>query len=212
MSSERWQVARLEEIERRGKWIPVREHLGIRAFGINAYVANDEGTIINDHDEADSGQQELYVVLDGTARFTVDGEEFDAPAGTLVSVRDPASRRTATGDATILAIGGAPGSAYEALDWGDAWTLHQESLGQYGEKQYAEAAATVRRALETHPDHPGLNYNLACFTSLAGERGDDLFDHLRRSVELFPPFREQARQDDDLAPVRDDPRFEAALK
>jgi hypothetical protein len=62
------------------------------------------------------------------------------------------------------------------------------------------------------PDHPGLNYNYACFATLAGETGDEKFDHLRRSVELFPPFREQARSDDDLAAVRDDPRFEEALR
>jgi hypothetical protein len=32
-----WHVARLDDIERRGRDIPVREHLGIQAFGINAY-------------------------------------------------------------------------------------------------------------------------------------------------------------------------------
>jgi hypothetical protein len=47
---------------------------------------------------------------------------------------------------------------------------------------------------------------------LAGETGDETFDHLKRGVELFPPFRDQARADEDLAPVRDDPRFEDALR
>jgi hypothetical protein len=61
------------------------------------------------------------------------------------------------------------------------------------------------------PDHAGLNYNYACFASLAGETGDETFDHLRRSVELRPQFREDARRDDDFEPVRDDPRFEQAL-
>ena len=32
----KWRVARLDEIERRGSFIPVREHLGIHSFGINA--------------------------------------------------------------------------------------------------------------------------------------------------------------------------------
>jgi hypothetical protein len=76
-----WQVARLDDIERRGRDIPVREHLGIHAFGINAYG---------------SGQEELYIVLDGKATFEVDGEAVDAPPGTLVSV-GPESRRKATG-------------------------------------------------------------------------------------------------------------------
>ncbi len=48
--------------------------------------------------------------------------------------------------------------------------------------------------------------------ALAGETGDETFGHLKRSVELYPRFREQARVDDDFAAVRDDPRFEEALR
>jgi hypothetical protein len=62
------------------------------------------------------------------------------------------------------------------------------------------------------PDNPGLHYNYACFATLAGDTGDDMFAHLRRSVELLPRFRKDARTDDDLAAVRDDPRFEEALR
>jgi uncharacterized cupin superfamily protein len=69
-----WQVAHLDDIERRGRDIPVREHLGIHAFGINAYTPGEDGTLINEHDEAGSGQEELYLVLDGKATFEVDGE------------------------------------------------------------------------------------------------------------------------------------------
>jgi hypothetical protein len=38
-----------------------------------------------------------------------------------------------------------------------------------------------------------------------------VFAHLRRSIELHPPFREQARRDDDFPAVRDDPPFGQAL-
>jgi mannose-6-phosphate isomerase-like protein (cupin superfamily) len=99
-----WKAARLDDIERRGRDIPVREHLGIHAFGINAYTPGEDGTLINEHDEAGSGQEELYIVLDGKATFEVDGEAVDAPAGTLVFV-GPESRRKATGDGTVLAVG-----------------------------------------------------------------------------------------------------------
>ena len=120
-----WKVARLDEIERRGRYMPVREHFGIRAFGITAYTPGDDGTLISDHTESGSGQEELYIVLDGTATFEVDGETFDAPAGTYVSV-PPESRRKATGEGTVLAIGATPGEAYEALDWGEAWPFDEE--------------------------------------------------------------------------------------
>jgi mannose-6-phosphate isomerase-like protein (cupin superfamily) len=206
----KFRVARLDEIEKRGSFIPVREHLGIHSFGINARVQGDNGVLVNEHDEA-GGQEEVYVVLDGTATFEIDGQTVEAPAGTFISV-EPEAKRKATGDATVLALGGTVGEAYQAMDWGEAWPFHSESMSAYGEQRYADAAAAVRRALETYPDHAGLNYNYACFATLAGEVDDETFAHLRRGVEGFPPFREQARGDDDLAAVRDDPRFEDALR
>jgi len=206
----KWQVVRLDDIERRGRDIPVREHLGIHAFGVNAFTPGEDNLLINEHTEAGSGQEELYIVLDGTAVFEIYGETVDAPAGTFVFV-GPESRRKATGDGTILALGGTPGQAYQGIDWGEAWAFHRDSMTAYGEQRYADALAAVRSGLELMPDNPGLNYNFACFAALAGETGDETFDHLHRAVELFPAFREQARKDDDLDAVRDDSRFEEAL-
>jgi hypothetical protein len=205
------QVAHLDEIERLGTDIPVREHLGIRAFGINAYTPGEDGTLINDHDEAETGQEELYMVFDGHATFEIDGETVDAPAGTFVFVR-PESRRKASGDGTVLAVGATPGEAYQGIDWGEAWPFHRESMNAYREQRYADALEAVRDALELMPEHAGLHYNYACFATLAGDTGDDMFAHLRRSVELLPRFREDARREGDFAAVRDDPRFDQALR
>jgi hypothetical protein len=167
--------------------------------------------LISQHDESGSGQEELYIVLDGHATFELDGETVEAPAGTFVLV-GPDARRKATGEGTILALGATPGEAYEAIEWGEAWPFHSESMKAYGEERYADALAAVRGGLERMPDHAGLHFNYACFATLAGETGDDTFAHLRRAVELSPRFREDARRDDDLAAVRDDPRFEDALR
>src|SRR3954447_14941381 len=206
----KWRVVRLDEIEQGGSFIALRERLGIHSFGINAIKQGEDGTLINEHDES-GGQEEVYVVLDGTATFEIDGETFEAPAGTFVSV-EPEARRKATGDATVLALGGTVGEAYQAFDWGEAWHIQNESMQAYGEQRYTDAAAAVRRGLEQFPDHAGLNYNYACFATLAGETGDETFEPLRRGVELFPPFGDQARADEDLAAVRNDPRFEEALR
>jgi mannose-6-phosphate isomerase-like protein (cupin superfamily) len=206
-----WKVARLDEIERRGRDLPVREHLGLHAFGVNAFTTGEDGTLVNEHDEVGSGQEELYVVLDGTVTFEIEGEAFEASPGTLVAV-GPEARRKATGEGTLLVVGAAPGEAYQGVDWGEAWPLHSESMTAYGEQRYADALAAVRTAIEHIPDHAGLHYNYACFATLAGETGDETFAHLRRSVELLPRFREDARRDDDFAAVRDDPRFEEALR
>ena len=150
----KWQVARLDDIERRDRNIPVREHLGIKAFGINAFTPGEDALLINEHDESGSGQEELYIVLDGTATFELDGETVDAPAGTMVFV-SPETRRKATGDGTVLVLGGTPGQAYQALDWGEAWSFHRDSLKAYGEQRYADALADVRARPRAHAGSPG---------------------------------------------------------
>lgn len=102
----------------------VRHHLGVRAFGVNLFeapAADDE--VIESHVETQdspSEHEELYLVLDGAARFEVDGEAVDAPAGTFVFVPDPASRRVAvaTEDGTrVLAMGAPRGAAFEVSAW-----------------------------------------------------------------------------------------------
>ena len=150
-------------------------------------------------------------MLDGNATFEVDGQTIDAPPGTFVFV-PPGSRRKATGEGTVLALGATPGEAYEGMDWGEAWPFNSEAMTAYGEQRYGEARDAIGRGLEQMPDHAGLHYNYACFATLAGDTGDETFGHLQRSVELFPPFRKMARGDDDFATVRDDPRFESALR
>jgi len=77
------------------EWRPIRRRLGIRAFGVNAYTSERVGGwVVEEHVEG-SGHQELYIVIAGRARFTLDGEELDAPAGTIVYLRDHGVRRKA---------------------------------------------------------------------------------------------------------------------
>ena len=102
------------------QWQPIRNHFGLTAFGINAYTARSVGdVIIGEHDHADPDDeqhQELYFVHAGRARFTVDGEMFDAPAGTFVSVPDVRTKRSAVAEeanTVILVIGAEAGAAFE---------------------------------------------------------------------------------------------------
>ena len=109
------------------EWHPVRHHLGIRAFGTNGYVGPRAGDlVIEDHDEDE--HEELYVVLSGAARFAVDGETIDAPAGTLLHVTPP-TRRVAHAledGTTVLVVGGTPGRAFEVSDWETRWRERAE--------------------------------------------------------------------------------------
>ena len=103
-------------------WRPVRRHLGVGAFGTNAYTAREPGDlVIEPHDEDED--EELYVVLSGAARFEVDGETVDAPQGTLVFVTPPSQRvaHATAPDTTVLVVGGVPGKPFEVSEWETRW-------------------------------------------------------------------------------------------
>jgi tetratricopeptide (TPR) repeat protein len=208
MSRPAYETAHLDELARFGgefDTIPIRIPLGIAAFGVNAYGSREAGgQVIEEHDELGAGaghHEELYLVLEGRARFTVAGEELDAPAGTLVFVRDPATRRAATAaepDTTILVVGGTVGRAFEPSPW-ESWL---EALPSYEAKDFEAAAAVLERALAAHPDNPNVLYNLACCEALAGRR-EEAVAHLLRAAEHDPRVRTWAAGDPDLDSVRD---------
>jgi tetratricopeptide (TPR) repeat protein len=209
-----YRTAHLNELERfdgEVVTIPVRIPFGIGSFGVNAYAAREVGgQVIEDHDELGAGaghHEELYLVLEGHARFVVDGKEVDGPAGTFVFVPDPATRRAATAaraDTTVLVLGGTRGEAFEPSPW-ESWL---EALPLYTARDYDGATAIMARALENHPDNPNVLYNLACCEALAGRRADALA-HLARSAELDPRVPGWASRDSDLDSIRDEDGFPA---
>jgi hypothetical protein len=206
-------VARLDEIavmdDGRVPFRPVRHHFGIEAFGVNTWTADEVGDrIVNEHDEvsadAGDGQEELYFVFSGRARFQLDGDSVDAPAGTFVFVR-PGVKRTAFAEespTTVVTIGGTAGKAYEVFGW-EVWFMELRRL--YDAGNYVAVAARGREVLETYP-YPGLAYNVACAESLAGDK-ENAIEHLRIAVRS-DVLRELAATDSDLDPIRNEPGFE----
>jgi tetratricopeptide (TPR) repeat protein len=140
-------------------------------------------------------------VLAGRATFELDGERLDAPAGTIVFLRDPSVRRHATAaepGTTVLAVGGKPGQAYTPSAW--EWYFEAE---RFRDPLDTEAALRLMdEANERFPDHVGVVYSTACWLALAG-REDEALETLRRAVELDPRAGEWAAGDDDLVSVRD---------
>jgi tetratricopeptide (TPR) repeat protein len=205
-----WAVAHLDEIDEisdgRQPWRPVRLHFGITAFGVNAWTAREAGDrILNEHDESDDSNEELYLVLRGRAAFELDGERVVATAGTLVFAQ-PGVSRTAFAEepgTTILALGSTTGKAYEP----DGWELWAPLRPLYEAGEYAEVADRGRALAEAHPQYAGLFYNLACCESLAG-RTTDAIDHLRRAIDMSERFRAYAKDDSDFDPIRAEPAFE----
>jgi hypothetical protein len=100
-------------------WYPVQHHLGLGAFGVNAFGGDEETTLVAEHDERESGQEELYVVVQGSARLTLDGEAFVAPAVSFVAVPDPTVTRAAVAleDRTLLLAIGAPADSGFSTTW-----------------------------------------------------------------------------------------------
>ena len=95
-------------------WRPVRDHLGISAFGVNAFLGAAVGDrVVERHDEADGGHEELYVVVRGAARFVLDGAEHEVPAGSVVLVAPGTTREAfaSAPDTAVLVVGGPAGSA-----------------------------------------------------------------------------------------------------
>jgi tetratricopeptide (TPR) repeat protein len=207
---DRWQSVRIDEIEPipvvNGTllWRPVRRTLDIGAFGINAYVAPNAGDdVVEEHTESTLRHEEVYVVLRGRATFTLDNETLDAPAGTVVFIRDPLVKRHARADEAgtqVLAVGGPRDEAYEPSPWEDVFAA--EPLRAAGD--YESYVAALAAALEKRPDHPSTLYNLACAEALAG-RPDDALSHLRRALELRPELKEWAATDEDFADLRSRP-------
>jgi tetratricopeptide (TPR) repeat protein len=207
---EGWQSVRLDEIEPisvvKGTllWRPVRRTLGIGAFGINAYLAPQAGDdVVEEHEESTLGHEEVYIVLSGRATFTLDGEELDAPAGTVVFIRDPTVVRHARAseqNTQVLAVGGPRDDAYQVSPWEDFFAAaRHRNAGDYD-----AYLAELEEALERRPDHPAILYNVGRAKLLAG-RPDEAIVDIRRALELNPALREYAVTDDDVAALRDRP-------
>jgi uncharacterized cupin superfamily protein len=100
-------------------WLLARKALGTECFGFNL-VEIGPGGQIPEHDEAGSGQVEVYAILEGEAVLRIDGEEHPAPAGTFASLEPPVSRtilNRSEAPVTALLIGVQPQGGYEPLSW-----------------------------------------------------------------------------------------------
>jgi tetratricopeptide (TPR) repeat protein len=193
-------------------YVPVRRELDIGSFGAYAVRAAEGKDLIHERTATGpgaDGHEELYVVLDGSVGFTVDGNEIDAPSGTAVFVRDTDATRSAVavgGEATVLLVGGRRGQAWR-LTPGESmyefWPLYEA-------KDYEGALAVVEQTLDEYPGNALAHFNIACMSSLLG-RPDAALEHLGAALDAHPAFVENAREDADFLPLCDDPRFQALV-
>ena len=214
-----------EASDGRCAWRPVRQHLGITAFGVSTWTGRNAGDRILNEDDGltrepghlraerleDDANEDLYLVPRGRARFEFDEEQVDAPAGTFVFV-PPGVKRTAFAEepgTTIVAVNGIPGKAYEAVGW-EIWRPFHPL---YESGQYAEVIDRGRDQIEATRYAEPL-YNLACCESLTG-RTSDAIEHLRLALDRTVRYRERLRwlaaNDSDFDPIRDEPEFQELI-
>jgi hypothetical protein len=182
----------------------VRLTLGLEAFGTNAYTAAEAGQdVVEPHTESpELGHQELYFVAAGRARFILDGEEHDAPAGTYVFVPETSTHRHAVAEepgTTVLSFGGPP--TFKPSAW--EWTFRASQL----KKSDPDAARRLLdEGLQEWPTSPSIHYEIGCWEAVNGDR-DAALDALRTAIDREPALREYLTKDDDLVSLREEPAF-----
>jgi mannose-6-phosphate isomerase-like protein (cupin superfamily) len=193
-----WRAVHIDDLEAipfpnaETTWRPLRQAIGARIVGMNAYTAERAGQdVVEPHAEAEDGMghQEVYVVLRGRATFTLDGEPLDAPAGTVVCVdREVHRHAVATEDRTaVLALGGDPTFTPSSSEWIERARPHIRTDPE-------RARAIVDELRAERPGSPGLPIAEAL---LAVGRGDR--DGATAALaEVAPEYREQLRADPDL--------------
>jgi tetratricopeptide (TPR) repeat protein len=164
-----FEIARLVDLERGDGWSPIRRCLGIKSFGINAWIGRD------------------------------------APAGTIVFVRDPDLIRAAVAHepaTSVLSVGAEPGAVYVSR----AWELTRDVFALLDAGEADAAKQVLIDALDQYGDRGVLLYRLACAEAQLGEH-DAALDHLRVAMIEKPSLAQSAQQDADLKPLRKDTRF-----
>jgi hypothetical protein len=192
-------------------WLPLRAELGVSAFGISAYRADAGEPVVPRHAEKPGRgagvHEELYVVINGRATFTVEGETFEAPAGTCVlalpgEVREAQAEEPRT---TVLVIGAPAGEAYRIAPW--EYGNRAARAAELGDVDELERVAD--EGIAAYGEHVTMLYARACVAAQRGRRQEALeyLDRAAHDEEFGDWVREEAPKEPLLEPIRDDPAF-----
>lgn len=204
MAEKGWRAVALDDVEAvpwQGTelmWRPLRHALGTRIAGVNAYTADRAGQeVVEGHVEAEDGrgQEELYIVLEGRARFTLDGEELDAPAGTFVLVAPETHRRAVAVQpgTAVLALGGPATFEPSASEW-------IERARAYASTDPERARRIVDELKAAKPGSPGVQIAEALLALADNDQkaAEEILAALMRSE---PALKQPLANDPDLGPL-----------
>jgi uncharacterized Ntn-hydrolase superfamily protein len=92
-----------------------------------------------------------------------------------------------------------------------AWARLSEASKWRQKGNIKKAAEILKAAVQRYPDQAVLHYDLACYLALLGEK-EDALKALERALHLDAGLKELAKKDNDLKPLRSDPRFEKLVR
>jgi len=100
-----------------GVFFKMRRALGTTAFGINE-VRVPPNAAGQEHDEAETGHEEVYVVLEGGGTFTIEGEDIGVSAGDYLRVDAAATRQVmgGPGGMRFIVVGAQPKPSYDGRE------------------------------------------------------------------------------------------------
>ncbi|HET9720513.1 MAG TPA: cupin domain-containing protein [Solirubrobacteraceae bacterium] len=112
----RYSVKCIDEMEAifHGSFKRAGAELGVEAFGMQVFDMPPGFSDYPEHDHAEDGQEEVYLVLGGTAELEVDGQRLQLNPGFIARVGPGITRKLYAGaeGARVLAIGAVPGGIY----------------------------------------------------------------------------------------------------
>jgi mannose-6-phosphate isomerase-like protein (cupin superfamily) len=113
-------VKRIDELEAvfGGGFKRARAELGVTSFGMQIIDMPPNNDRHPEHDHTHDGQEEVYLVLRGSADLDIEGERVPLDRETLIRVAPDTKRKLLPGDegVRVLVLGGKPGAPYQAPD------------------------------------------------------------------------------------------------
>ena len=108
-------IEELDSYQGEGRFNYAAKSLGITAWGMNLIRMPPNWQDYPDHDETKSGQEEAYVILEGSGKLVADSQAWDLKPGILARVGSGQKRKFLPGDKglVVLALGGVPGQAFK---------------------------------------------------------------------------------------------------
>ena len=119
-------VKRIDDMEAvfAGAFKRARAELGVSSFGLQVIDMPPNIDRYPEHSHADDGQEEVYLVLSGSAEIDIEGERHQLDPSTMIRVAPGTSRKVVTGEDSVrlAIIGGIPGKPYEAPELSELGT------------------------------------------------------------------------------------------